>query len=725
MTSYAISKIIALVIVIVIIISIVAVMVMIPSKSPISHTSLTITSKSLTISPITITPVIMGFSAFRINGVEVHVSHGNASQYMLPLDLDKVLNFNDVSSKLKLSSEAIEKLKSNGFVVIGSSFNDLLDIYMYIHDLGIPIYISSDSILFIYHAFFNQLLIDMEQNRFYPLLEKLLKSLIDEILRIIDSLTQNMLVREAAERDLAYLSVAYKLLNPSYIVPKQVSGIADMELRLIDKAEDTEAESPIFKYIEDYTQYKPRGHYTVNDTLKRYFKAMMWLGRMRFEASDPFNPELARIQTAQALILTYLILTTKISGETALSIWEKIYVPTAFIIGKSDDLTLYDYIEKAMEIYGLNFNPNMISDGDKLSRFQDEIVKLDKSRIVNVPIYLQERVRIAGLRFMGQRFIIDGYIHQSLCYPNIYRFMVKGMDIMAALGSERAEKYLEDEKAKYKGYSEKLEEMKKFVESITGREWTETLYMNWLYTIKALLSPVPEGYPSYMRTEAWLDKSLSTALASWTQLRHDTILYAKQPYAAKVALPPKPPHYGYVEPNPLLYSRLKNLVDATSTGLKNLNFINDVYGEKLGKLSQILRLLINISIKELNGEKLSEDEEYLIKSYHDQIRDLFRDFVGRVKDSRIITDVFTDPNSSMVLEVGTGYFDIVIVTYITENSKTYLAAGSTMSYYEFTWPQNDRLTDEAWREMIKNKEAPQQPEWIYSFKHYSCYSKVS
>ena len=717
MASYTISKIIAILAIVAIFIAVV--MVAVSSKQP-TISSPTSSSTSPT-SPLTSTslitiPTTVGFSIFKTGGVEVNVSPGNSPQYVLPLDLGGIANFKDVSEKLGLSSEAIEKLKSNGFVVVDSSFNDLSDIYVYINDLGIPTYISTDSVLFIYHTFFNQLLMDLEENRFYPLLKLLLKLLIDENLKVIDSLSPNSLAREAAERDLAYLSVAYKLLNPNYIAPKQVSEIVDMELELISRAEDTEAKSPIFTYIEDYTQYKPRGHYTVNDTLRNYFKAMMWLGRMRFEAYDPFNPEIAKIQTAQALILTYLVLTARTPEETALSMWEKIYVPTAFIVGKSDDLTLYDYIEKMMEIYGLSFNPNMVNDEEKLSRFQDEVIKLDRSRIVNTPWYPNERSRMAGLRFMGQRFIIDGYIHQSLCYPNIYRFMVKGMDVMAALGSERAERYLEDEKIKYRGYSEKLEEMKRFVENLTGEEWTETLYMGWLYTIRAELNPAPEGYPSYMRTDAWLDKSLNTALASWAQLRHDTILYAKQPYAAKVSLPLKPPHYGYVEPNPQLYSRLKNLVDTTLTGLKKLNLISNVYEEKLGKLSEILKLLINISIKELNGEKLSKDEEYLIESYHSQVKSLTEKLIGRVRDSRIIADVFTDPNSNMVLEVGTGYFNIIIVVYIAENSKTYLAAGSAMSYYEFKWPQKDRLTDEAWREMLKNREAPPQPEWICSFK---------
>lgn len=714
MASYTISKIIAILTIVATFIALVIVAV--SSKQP-TISSPTSSSTPPT-SPITI-PTTVGFSIFKTGGVEVNVPQGNSPQYVLPLDLGSIANFKDVSERLRLSSEAVEKLRINGFVVVDSFFNDISDIYTRINDLGIPTYISTDSVLFIYHIFFNKLLMDLEENRFYPLLKILLKSLIDEDLKIIDSLSPKSLAREAAEKDLAYLSVAYKLLNPNYIAPKQVSEIVDMELELIDRAEDTEAKSPIFTYIEDYTQYKPRGHYAVNDTLRSYFKAMMWLGRMRFEAYDPFNPEIAKIQTAQALILTYLILTAKTPEETALSMWEKIYVPTAFIVGRSDDLTIYDYIGKIVEIYGLSFNPSMVNDEGKLSRFQSEVVKLDRSRIVNTPWYPNEGSRMAGLRFMGQRFIIDGYMHQSLCYPNIYRFMVKGMDVMAALGSGRAEKHLEDEKIKYKGYSEKLEEVGRFVESLTGEEWTETLYMGWLYTIRAELNPAPEGYPSYMRTEAWLDKSLNTALASWAQLRHDTILYAKQPYAAKVSITPKPPHYGYVEPNPQLYSRLRNLVDTTLNGLKKLNLISNVYEEKLDKLSEILKLLINISVKELSGERLSKDEEYLIESYHSQVRSITGDVIGRLRDSRIIADVFTDPNSNMVLEVGTGYFNIVIVAYIAENGKTYLAAGSAMSYYEFIWPQGNRLTDEAWRKMLENREAPPQPEWIFSFKPHT------
>src|SRR6185369_5323894 len=52
---------------------------------------------------------------------------------------------------------------------------------------------------------------------------------------------------------------------------------------------------------------------------------------------------------------------------------------------------------------------------------------------------------------------------------------------------------------------------------------------------------------------AWADKTLNTQLASWTQLRHDNILYLKPPYSP-MAVCDYPA--GYVEPYPDFYVAL-------------------------------------------------------------------------------------------------------------------------------------------------------------------------
>jgi len=70
-----------------------------------------------------------------------------------------------------------------------------------------------------------------------------------------------------------------------------------------------------------------------------------------------------------------------------------------------------------------------------------------------------------------------------------------------------------------------------------------------------------------MQNQAWARKDLNTLLGSWTELKHDTILYAKQVYAEMGGGMEGVDDRGYVEPNPYLYARLAALVNLTREGL--------------------------------------------------------------------------------------------------------------------------------------------------------------
>ncbi len=86
----------------------------------------------------------------------------------------------------------------------------------------------------------------------------------------------------------------------------------------------------------------------------------------------------------------------------------------------------------------------------------------------------------------------------------------------------------------------------------------------------------------------------------------------------------------------------------------------------------------------------------------------------------IIADVATDPNCC-VLEVGTGYIDPIYVIFPIDG-KLRIGKGGVYSYYEFSWPMDDRLTDEKWRDELLNdyENPPERPEWVKSyFKTYN------
>src|SRR5512134_855559 len=156
-----------------------------------------------------------------------------------------------------------------------------------------------------------------------------------------------------------------------------------------------------------------------------------------------------------------------------------------------------------------------------------------------------------------------------------------------------------------------MQKMRDWMSSLAVTEWTGTLYNTWLYTFQPLIDVPGEGYPAFMQSPAWLDKQLNTVLGSWSELKHDTILYAKQVYAELGGgmPPPEPePPKGYVEPVPEFYARLAALTEMTRTGLETRGLLNEIDAASLDTLQTLALTLQTIAAKELRGEPLTEDE---------------------------------------------------------------------------------------------------------------------
>jgi hypothetical protein len=233
-----------------------------------------------------------------------------------------------------------------------------------------------------------------------------------------------------------------------------------------------------------------------------------------------------------------------------------------------------------------------------------------------------------------------------------------------------------------------------------------------------------------MRNDAWLDKSLSTALASWSELRHDTILYAKQSVTSECGdgEEPPPPPKGYVEPNPHLYSRLIWLNDATRKGLKERGLSTPELDRTAASMDDLLNFLLNVSLKELAGERLTREEYDQIRLIGASLEDLNNRLTAAIggeggaliseadEDMAVIADVHTAMVAGVLkcLEEGVGHADHIYVVVPIEG-KLYLTRGSVFSYYEFTWLAKDRLTDEAWQEMLGTAKEPKRPIWTRSF----------
>jgi hypothetical protein len=653
-------------------------------------------------------------------------------------------DLSNVRDSFLLSSGLRTRLAQNGFVVAPGSEKEFFTVYEKARYDNQPAFVTSDSLLHVYHLLFDKVLRTAEVQHFIPLLRDLNTAMLDQT-EVQYQALKGGAWEDPARRTVAFIGVGSKLLDPSVVVPTYASDLVDAELALIQRA-DGIWPSPLFpglEHGEDYTQYIPRGHYTLSDDLKHYFQSMMWYGRMTFRLKAR-DPEVGKAETRGALLLAEALKDATVDDHPALDAWQDLYSPTAFMVGRSDDLTALQYLDVMKTVYGPQRAVTDLVDEAKLGQFIDLANQLPQPKILGIVIAVTEDVeaQTKGLRFMGQRFVPDAYVFRELMYRNVGtdidpRSLPKGLDLFAAMGSQRAYTLLDQMgETHFQNYAAQMQKMQGWASGLTVSDWTETLYNTWLYTFHPLIAVPGDGYPAFMRSAAWLDKQLNTVLGSWAELKHDTILYAKQVYAELGGGPPPPPPAppkGYVEPVPEFFARLAALTAMTSDGLGSRGLLNDLDATSLDTLHGMATSLQAMAEKELRGEPLTEDEYTTIRYYGGALEDLTmaaadtdtgepyaRRYMEQEPQAAVIADVATDPAPpGRALEEAVGRVNpiYVVAPMVDADGTSYLqvAKGAVFSYYEFAWPIADRLTDEKWRGMLDDGTAPAPPDWTSSF----------
>jgi hypothetical protein len=661
----------------------------------------------------------------------------------LMVDLTALGNYHE----FEFSTAQSTLLAQNGFVVTPADWLEFFQLYENARYEETPVFVTTDSMYHVYHLLFDKMLRDLEREHFYGDILDLTVACQDAASSLHAEL-QGTGLETIAHRVVGYFAVANVLINPDAVTPPEVADVVSAELQQIDAHEGTR-ESAIFSLdcpqdcdacdpnpppecldqpcmCEDYSQYVPRGHYTRSELLERYFRAMMWYGRINMRLQKPD-------ETRMALLITYILRNTTVGDQPAADVWARVYDPTVFIVGKSDDLGFYEYGALWDSVFGADAPISAIGDEAQLSAFIDAARLLPPPQVNSMWVYIweDEEQVTQGFRFMGQRFVLDAYIFEQLVWREVGtmddpRMLPKGLDVMAALGSQEAYTLLEQMgETDYANYTQQMEKLRGEISALQLDSWTQNLYWTWLYGLQPLLEPKGPQYPDFMQTEAWARKDIHTALSSWTELKHDTILYAKQVMAEMGGggPPPEPPH-GWVEPNPQAFARLLALTRMTRDGLGQRGLLTENVDVNLMRLDDILTFLLDVAERELAGAPLTVDDYERIKFYGGELEVMTlaaadqegegMPFFEEDEEAALVADVATDP-TGFVLEEATGRIFEIWVAVPDGRGGVHLAKGGVFSYYEFPWPMADRLTDEAWREMLKNGQAPAQPDWTASF----------
>ena len=156
--------------------------------------------------------------------------------------------------------------------------------------------------------------------------------------------------------------------------------------------------------------------------------------------------------------------------------------------------------------------------------------------------------------------------------------------------------------------------------------------------------------------------------------------------------------------------------------LKGFGFLDKKEIEQFDNFRDLLEFLMAVSESELKGGKLSKDDHWRIRRLEGQMANINTDIqlIGEKyqtlneddEDMALVADVHT--SDSKALTVATGHSDDLIAVVPIEGH-LYLARGSALSFYEFKVPVSGRLTDHAWKNMLRAHEAPARQPWIKSY----------
>jgi hypothetical protein len=563
---------------------------------------------------------------------------------------------------------------------------------------------------------------ELEEYQLLPLMSEYSQDMIDAMLAIIHNADKddNETIRIAG-RNLQFFRVALHLFTGKPINASFTTEKAEIEKCL--KAENSPS-GMLMDYMGDvsfpYSLFRARGHYTRSDGLKRYFRGMMWLQT----ATMGLNHE---TEVKQAVQMAFAMKLFKKTRQK----YDKIDNLITMLMGQHDNLSLLQVIAE-VDKTGMSM--------DELLNDDKEIAKLTK--VLNEIGNKQTRIRPKfektshnKINVMPQRYQPDAEVLQEMVdYESkpTKRGVPKGIDVMAAMGVTAAEQILKEEKTEWKQLLPNLDKMKKRMSEI---DWDETTATQWMQTLKVLTTGTDSKSPYFMQNPNWSKKDLNAALASWAELKHDAILYAKQPMGAECGggeNVPEPVVKGYVEPNVKFWKKAGELLENTAKVLKDQNMMTDKIEGVTERLKEEVEFMLRVSEKELANKILTDEEydhiSYIGATFENISLDLLRmpeqnlynwvDIEGADRKVALVADVYTanadnNKEKAILFEAVGDADEIYVVVEI--GGYLYLTRGAVLSYREFIQPiDQPRLTDEEWQKQLESNPRKGVPEWMKS-----------
>ena len=194
-----------------------------------------------------------------------------------------------------------------------------------------------------------------------------------------------------------------------------------------------------------------------------------------------------------------------------------------------------------------------------------------------------------------------------------------------------------------------------------------------------------------------------------------------------------PPPQSYVDPMPLVFAQLAEMsrqitrrLGASERGF--YVYLDEDNADREWNLTSLMESLSEAAQREVDGEALSPADQAMLRYVGAILEVLFIGLpegatesdnvvndAGRAERGvAIATDIYTKVNSQQALQLGVGRLLDLYVAVPSSHGRV-ITQGAAYSFYEFWRPSRDRLTDDAWNEVLDSSDAPALPDWSYSF----------
>ena len=613
-----------------------------------------------------------------------------------------------------------QQLAHKGFAIVPARHEQLFYVYEQNDYQSFPSFVTTDLFLQLYHLYFDCMLRELEEQHLVTLMTDFSYDMLQAMREVYAGTPDDSIFSRAAYRNVQFYNIAWHLFTGKPIQSGMGQDLEKREIARVMDAQNSTSEL-LMDYMGEisyaYSLYRPRGHYSRSDALKRYFRGMMWLqsAPMGMNNADEVN---------QAVIMAYVLNHNKALQAK----YDKLNNLITFLMGQPDDLSMLNVktevaktgIEDLGELLGNDKAMGKIVStlkeiGDKQTRIRPKFEKTSHNKICVMPQHYQPDAEV---------------LQEMVDYESnpTKRAVPQGLDIFAAMGVSAAEQILLEEEQDWKDYKPALGKMKKRMGEV---DWKETIATQWMRTLKTV-SEKTDKQPYFMLTSDWDRKNLNAMLASWAELKHDAILYAKQPMGAECGGGglPEPVVKGYVEPNTSFWKKGIELLDNTANLLKEQKMLTEKIEEATTRIREEAEFLLRVSEKELAGKQLTDEEYDQIKCVGATFENISLNFIrqpdqylmgwsdveGADKKVALVADVYTanadnNPNKSILFEAVGDADEIYVVVEI--GGYLYLTRGAVLSYREFQQAIDEpRLTDEEWQQMLEKQPRKGVPVWM-------------